>query len=82
MVCTLNTVQVALPLLLALSFLTMGIVTYYVVDKRKKERQHVGQPYYMSMDLVNMILLVGAAMAFSIVASLGRHYACMLGLLQ
>lgn len=82
MVCTLNQVEIVIPLLSAVGFLIMGMFTYYVVEKRKKQRLQIGQTYYMSMDMVGMILLVGATMAFSIIASLGRHVACTLGLLQ
>jgi hypothetical protein len=74
--------QAALPLFFALMFLMMGVITFYIVEKRKKEQMRRGETYYMSMDLVGMILLMGACLAFSIIAPLGRHLLCLNGLLQ
>lgn len=82
MVCTINAMQAALPLFFALMFLMMGVITFYIVEKRKKEQMRRGETYYMSMDLVGMILLMGACLAFSIIAPLGRHLLCLNGLLQ
>lgn len=80
MVCTLNTIELAMPLFFAAVFLVMALVTFFVVDKRKKQRLHVGQTYYMSMDLVGMIILLGATLALSVIAPLGRHLWCLQGL--
>lgn len=82
MVCTLTTVQMALPIIFAVIFLTMGVVTLFVVEKRKKEQGLISQTYYMSMDLVTMILMMGAAQAFSIIAPMVQHLLCLNGLLQ
>lgn len=82
MVCTINSMQAGLPLFFAAMFILMGVCTLYIVEKRKKEQMKVGETYYMSMDLVGMILLMGACLAFSIIAPLGRHLLCLNGLLQ
>lgn len=82
MVCTINSMQAGVPVFFALLFLIMGVFTFYTVEKRKKEQMKRGQTYYMSMDLVGMILLMGACLAFSIITPLGRHLLCLNGLLQ
>lgn len=80
--CTLNSVEIALPLFFAGVFLIMSLVTFFVVDKRKKERMHVGQTYYMSMDMVGAIILIGAVLALSVIAPLGRLLWCLQGIAQ
>lgn len=82
MVCTINSMQAGLPLLFAVGFLIMGVVTFYTVEKRKKEQMKHGETYYLSMNMVASILLMGACLAFSIIAPLGRHLLYLNGLLQ
>lgn len=79
MACELNTVELTIPLVLGVIFLTMALTTFFVVDKRKKERMHIGQTYYMSMDMVGGIIMVGAVLSLSIMLPLGRTLGCMYG---
>jgi hypothetical protein len=81
MVCQINAFEAGLPLFIAAIFLLMGLATYYVVDKRKKERRRIGQTYYMSMDMVSMIIMMGAIQSISIMVPLGRTVLCLNGLL-
>lgn len=79
MACELNELELVIPLFLGGVFLIMSLVTFFVIDKRKKERMHLGRTYYMSMDMVGGIIMVGAVLSLSIMAPLGRMLGCMYG---
>ncbi len=77
--CTLNELEILIPLFLAGCFLIMALATFFVVDKRKKERMHVGKMYYMSMDMVGVIIFIGAVLALSVMVPMGRLLGCTYG---